>query len=206
MDRRSNDEERALDLLDRVHVFANHGIEQRLIEAVGRRQHDVKARLVDRERSRARERVEQVERAILFRSLLVFVELALFRRPEQTFLRAAHPRVAGVDDRGAQRTVGVERFELCIELTRDARVVVRIRFGRGAPCVVVICCDVDVDVDCADADACGSGGASMESSSAKLASSIASGGGAARAAGIGAALVGGGIGGGPPNPPGAAAG
>ena len=49
----------------RVWAAADHGVDQRPVEAVRRRHDDVQARAVDAQRAGAAERVEQVERLVL---------------------------------------------------------------------------------------------------------------------------------------------
>ena len=52
-----NDERRALDLFDRIHVVLDHRVHERLGEAVRDGDHNMETGALDRERARARERI-----------------------------------------------------------------------------------------------------------------------------------------------------
>mmetsp|Transcript_24740 Transcript_24740/g.73436 ORF Transcript_24740/g.73436 Transcript_24740/m.73436 type:complete len:436 (+) Transcript_24740:276-1583(+) len=123
VDRRCDEERRPLELLDRVDVLLDHRVEQRLVEGVRGGDHDVQRAARDRQRARARERVEQVKGGLLLALLLLGVQRLLLRLAEQRLLRPLRPRLAHLNRRGPDRGAALRRQQLRVERRGDLGVV-----------------------------------------------------------------------------------
>mmetsp|Transcript_9797 Transcript_9797/g.28929 ORF Transcript_9797/g.28929 Transcript_9797/m.28929 type:complete len:304 (-) Transcript_9797:1153-2064(-) len=123
VDRRCDEERRPLELLDRVDVLLDHRVEQRLVEGVRGGDHDVQRAARDRQRARARERVEQVKGGLLLALLLLGVQRLLLRLAEQRLLRPLRPRLAHLNRCGPDRGAALRRQQLRIERRGDLGVV-----------------------------------------------------------------------------------
>mmetsp|Transcript_30690 Transcript_30690/g.89671 ORF Transcript_30690/g.89671 Transcript_30690/m.89671 type:complete len:501 (-) Transcript_30690:43-1545(-) len=123
VDRRCDEERRPLELLDRVDVLLDHRVEQRLVEGVRGGDHDVQRAARDRQRARARERVEQVKGGLLLALLLLGVQRLLLRLAEQRLLRPLRPRLAHLNRCGPDRGAALRRQQLRVERRGDLGVV-----------------------------------------------------------------------------------
>mmetsp|Transcript_16985 Transcript_16985/g.41067 ORF Transcript_16985/g.41067 Transcript_16985/m.41067 type:complete len:328 (+) Transcript_16985:250-1233(+) len=138
-DAAGHDEGGALDLLDRVEVVLDHGVDQRLVECVGRRYDDVQTGLVDDERAGARERVEELEGAVLLCPQLRGPQLVRLRlRRQQRRHRLLSPRLASLDDGRAHRIRGILLPQPPVQLRWHLYVVDAIHLrGPPAPCTTL---------------------------------------------------------------------
>mmetsp|Transcript_103777 Transcript_103777/g.292718 ORF Transcript_103777/g.292718 Transcript_103777/m.292718 type:complete len:275 (+) Transcript_103777:3-827(+) len=120
---RRHDQRRPLHLFNRVDAVLDHGLSNCLVEAMGCRDHNVEARIVDGQRARLRQCVEEVEGCVLFPLLSIAIQSGRGWAREERFLCAFRPYRRWTDDRRPKGAVNVQRLEALVHLAWHLRVI-----------------------------------------------------------------------------------